>query len=330
MNDPFLDMLAVKEEGTPPLPKKPASLPYDIVYAPIASDDQEPEDANEQIEISLPRSEEEILEEISSLTHAREEDESLRLVDDYLASTLAHPKTFELTEEIARNRDRPRFFKNNEGASTLSMGFVGDLDSRIAYYVSHVGPQNAIGSIWVTLLKSKYVGQANFQLDSSWTTRMFIGEPRMKKFVSPLPQTAWYHSVFVGAADNIIMLNHEDGVHLMDLKNPLIRSMREKLRVSMSHEAAKQLAAMLNAHTNMPIPEEWAVPMWEYFVQKHNIMSDEATSKQLFGSPIRQLFSAGDAVGAWTVNLSADWLALLKIMHNAGFLSLHVEGESEL
>lgn len=333
MNDPFL-MLMDEGQVAPPPQKQLNPLSYDIVYGLEHDNDEdhEPEDANEDLVLtSLPRGEDEILEEISFQTHEREEDKSLRLADNYLAQTLAHPKTFELTEEMARNRDRPRFFKNNEGASTVAVGFIGDLETRLAYYVSHVGPQNAIGSLWATLLKAKYVGQASFQLDANWTTRLFIGEPRMKKFMSPLPQTAWYHSVFVGSANNIIILNHEDGMHLMDLKNLLVRSLRQKLRVSMTEEAAKQLAAMINAHTNIPIPEEWAMPMWEYFVRRHNIMDDEPTSRQLFGSPIRPLFSAGDAVGAWSVNLSADWLNLLTLMHREGFISLqmHEEGESE-
>ncbi len=168
---------------------------------------------------------------------------------------------------------------NHQVSATLLGLVVDDIayNEKIVHYVSLIGPQASLKSIWATLVSRK--AQISVAYEPVWSEddrylgaafNSFYrakGAKDLKSFWTPLPGTAWQHMIAVSKdvlKGDIVLVTNPEGI-----RHP-VGDERKKLLAQAEDEFLRQFVATLNATTVVPVLPEWGKPVFTHAATKAN------------------------------------------------------------
>ena len=154
---------------------------------------------------------------------------------------------------------------NRQVTATL-LGIVVEklsYSEEVIHYVSVIGPQASLKSIWATLVSRKsQIGVAYVPVwgeDGRYKGAAFEsyyslkGAKDLKSFWTPLPGTAWQHMIAISQDvlnGGIVLVTDPEGIHVVGTE-------RKPLLAEVEDEFLRRFVASLNAATQVPVLPEW-------------------------------------------------------------------------
>ena len=175
----------------------------------------------------------------------------------------------------------------NKHTKVIALGLAVDEVEHKLYYGSMCGPAVSCKSLWAGICADK----AQNTYVTGWYYANFNGQPPIKTVNQSLPGSSFVHLICLSQCNNLILA--------IEPSAAAVTASAERIALLEQHQPTvwAKFTAILNQQTTVPVLPAWSATLW-----------DRAMAST---GAINTLNSYGDCVGAWTINLEFDWLALL-------------------